>query len=127
MAHRIARRLPALLAASGVLVVGTATAHASQARAPKLLTPMYLGSLSDGRILNFQLDRVPRSIRITIDGRVAKPHRTGGIALYQAVAPKGDTKSGRSYWVLVRAVSKSGGSLRIHQRLYLHRGFTPGR
>lgn len=112
-----------------LVVAAVVCASASaESRAPLPKAQIYLGSVSGGRILNLFFDRKPESLRVTIDGRKAKiGSRVGGTNLYQPVAPKGDTQSGRSYWVLVEAKGKSGAKFRLHEKLYLHSGFTPGR
>ena len=122
-------RSPRVLLAACLAAVALVPATASaESRAPLPTAEIYLGSTSNGLVINLQFDRKPQSLRVTIDGRKAKiGGRIGRANLYQPVAPKGDTRPGRSYWVLVEATGKSGAKSRIYERLYLHRGFTPTR
>lgn len=67
--------------------------------------------------------------RVTIDGREAKVTRVGpgDSRVYQARVSHGRMNPGRSYWVKIKAKTTPEAYLIRHERLYLHRSFTPDR
>jgi hypothetical protein len=116
--HRIA------LAAAAAALTTTGAAAAVPRQAPRLADAPFLGRISGGAAVNYQLTRTPGRQTVTIAGRNARVRLVGTASdhEYTALVNAPGFRSGRKYRVVIRALSKSGTQqLTFSKVLYMHR------
>lgn len=114
------RRIIATTALVGL--ASTATALAAPA-APSFEEAPFLGRVSAGAAVRYDLDRTAEKATVTIDGKRAKVRTTdAGEHLYTAFLTNGGfKKAGRSYKVTIKVTGTDGRSRTFSRKLYLHR------
>jgi hypothetical protein len=110
---------------SALVVLATASAAGAQSTgAPRLAKePPFLGKVSAGGAVNYTFDRTPGQQTVMIDGHKATVHRVGAAANHEfnAILNLAGLRKGRSYSVVITALSRNGKSrLTFRKLMYMH-------
>lgn len=113
---------PRILAATTLLGLASTTA-AFAATAPSFEEAPFLGRVSAGAAVRYDLDRTAAKATVTIDGKRATVRTTDKAEhLYTAFVMNGGfKKAGRSYKVTIKVTGADGSSRTFSRKLYLHR------
>lgn len=118
-------RILALTAAAALASVGTAVAAES---APRFEEAPFLGRISGGAGVRYDLDRTATRTVVTIDGTRATVKRTDRATHeYSAFVRKTGLRQGRSYRVTIRVTGAGGKQRTFSKRMYLHRSMNAPR
>ena len=100
----------------------SATSALAFAAAPKA-SDLFLGKISGGAGVQYELNATPKSQVVTIDGRKAKiRHNTEtGPREYAAFVTAPGFKAGRTYTVTIKVTGRDGSTRTQRERLFLHR------
>ena len=100
----------------------TATSALAFAAAPTA-SDLFLGKISGGAGVQYQLDATPKSQVVTINGKKAKVRHLAetGPREYSALVNGAGFKAGRSYTVTIKVTGQDGTSRTQRERLFLHR------
>lgn len=121
-------RSPHILTLTSTLALAAAgTAFAAES-APRFEEEPFLGRISGGAGVRYDLDRAAARTIVTIDGTRAKVKRTDRTTHeYSAFVSKAGLRQGRSYKVTVRITGADGKVRSFAKRLYLHRSMNAPR
>lgn len=112
-------RILTTAAVAALASVGTALAAES---APRFEEAPFLGRISGGAGVRYDLDRTAARTVVTIDGRTAKVKLTDRATHeYSAFIHKAGLRQGRSYRVTIKLTGADGKQRNFAKRLYLHR------
>ena len=112
-------RILTTAAVAALASVGTALAAES---APKFEEAPFLGRISGGAGVRYDLDRTAARTVVTIDGRTAKVKVTDKATHeYSAFITEAGLRQGRSYKVTIRITGANGQQRSFAKKLYLHR------
>jgi hypothetical protein len=100
----------------------SATSALAFAAAPQA-SDMFLGKISGGAGLQYELDAKPKSQFVTINGQKAKVRhlKETGAREYSALVHGSGFKAGRKYTVTIKVTGQDGSSRTLRERLVLHR------
>lgn len=116
-----------LTLASTLALAAAGTAFAAES-APRFEEEPFLGRISGGAGVRYDLDRAAARSVVTIDGTRAKVKRTDRATHeYSAFVSKSGLRQGRSYKVAIRITGADGKVRTFAKRLYLHRSMNAPR
>ena len=84
---------------------------------------LFLGKVSGGAGVQYELSATPKSQVVKIDGRTAKVRhlKESGAREYSALVFGPGLKAGRSYTVTIKVTGKDGSVRTQRERLFMHR------
>ena len=100
----------------------SATTALAFAAAPQA-SDLFLGKISGGAGVQYELDATPKSQVVTINGKKAKVRRLQetGPREYSALVNGSGFKAGRTYTVTIKVTGQDGSTRTQRERLFLHR------
>ena len=100
----------------------SATSALAFAAAPQA-SDLFLGKISGGAGLQYELDATPKSQVVTINGKKAKIRqlKETGPREYSALVRSAGLKAGRTYTVTIKVTGKDGSTRTERERLFMHR------
>jgi hypothetical protein len=107
------------ISTAAALTAITALAFAAAPQASDL----FLGKISGGAGVQYELDATPASQVVTIAGRTARvrQQKETGPREYAAFVTTAGLKAGRTYTVTIKVTGKDGATRTQRERLVLHR------
>jgi hypothetical protein len=100
----------------------SASSALALAAAPQA-SDLFLGKISGGAGVQYELSATPKSQVVTINGKKAKVrhNKETGPRDYAAFVNAPGFKAGRSYTVTIKVTGRDGSTRTQRERLYLHR------
>jgi len=117
----LSRTLPTAVVLAALGAGGVALAQSSGT--PRLASPPFLGRISGGAALRYDLTRTPGRQTVTIAGRAATVKLTQKSKReYTALIHRSGLRAGRHYSVVINAFARNGKTKLVFRKtLYLHR------
>ena len=113
---------PRILATTALIGLATSAAAFGAGAAPDFDRAPYLGTVSGGAGVQFDLDEAAKRTSVTISGKRARPTKVVDKEkfVYRAFIANTKLKPGRMYKVTVKVTGDDGTSRTFSKRLYQH-------